>query len=292
MSLKSGLQQDSMRPVINSLASLPAVCDVTAIGVCVMRLLPAALIFAVACGGVRAQDMVAIPAGEFTMGRNDGPQDERPAHRLTQPAFHIDRLPVTNAQFAEFLNARGHGSQSGERYYDHDDNDARIHSVHGKYRADRGFENHPVVEPSWLGAREYCAWRGKRLPTEAEWEKAARGGDQRRHPWGNEGPTPARAQFGARFNHTAPVENFGAGASPYGVLGMAGNAWHWVSSAYRPYPYRADDGREDPAPGAVRATRGGGHDSPAEEITTTQRGRSLSRNPRAGHHNISFRCAK
>ena len=236
--------------------------------------------------------MVTVPAGVFTLGRDDGPEDERPAHPLTLPAFEIDRLPVTNAQFAEFLNVRGHSTPQGARLYDYDDADARIHSVNGKYTADRGFEDHPAVEPSWLGARDYCAWRGKRLPTEAEWEKAARGADARKYPWGNAVPDRTRAQFAARFNDTAPAGNFAPGASPYGVQGMAGNAWHWVSSAYRPYPYRADDGREDLTPGPVRATRGGGHDSPAEEITTTQRGRTLSRNPRAGHHNISFRCAR
>jgi formylglycine-generating enzyme required for sulfatase activity len=243
-------------------------------------------------GARAADDMVIVPAGAFTMGRDDGAEDERPAHTVTLPAFHIDRLPVTNREFAEFLNVRGHSTASGERLYDFDDSDARIHPVAGKYVADRGFENHPVVEPSWLGAREYCAWRGKRLPSEAEWEKAARGADGRKYPWGNEAPTRTRAQFAARFNDTAPVENFAVGASPYGVLGMAGNAWHWVASAYRPYPYRADDGREDLTAGPVHATRGGGHDSPAEAITTTQRGRNLSRNPRAGHHNIAFRCAK
>lgn len=239
--------------------------------------------------------MVNVPAGPFTMGSDNGPDDERPAHTITLSAFQIDRLPVTNARFAEFLNARGHSlpdNLGGARLYDFDDNDARIHQVAGKYVADRGFENHPVVEPSWLGAREYCAWRGKRLPTEAEWEKAARGTDARRYPWGNTAPDKTRAQFAARFNDTAPVEKFAAGASPYGVIGMAGNAWEWVSSQYRPYPYRVDDGREDLTPGPVRATRGGGHDSPAAEITTTQRGRYLSRNPRAGHHNIAFRCAK
>ncbi len=242
--------------------------------------------------GAQAREMITISAGAFTMGRDEGPEDERPAHQVHLPAFQIDRLPVTNAQFAEFLNVRGHSTASGTRLYDYDDNDARIHQVNGKYVADRGFENHPVVEPSWLGAREYCAWRGKRLPTEAEWEKAARGTDARRYPLGNSAPDGSRAQFGARFNETAPIENFSVGASPFGVLGLAGNAWHWVSSAYRPYPYRADDGREDPTPGPIRATRGGGHGSPAEEITTTQRGRTLSRNPRAGHHNIAFRCAR
>jgi formylglycine-generating enzyme required for sulfatase activity len=252
------------------------------------------LLYATVCTAaeLKTDEMITIPTGVFSMGRNDGPDDERPAHAVTLAAFAIDRLPVTNAQFAAFLNARGHSTATGERLYDYDDSDARIHQVAGKYVADGGYENHPVVEPSWLGAREYCAWRGKRLPSEAEWEKAARGSDGRRYPWGNAAPDRTRAQFGARFNETAQVENFAAGASPYGVLGMVGNAWEWVSSAYRPYPYRADDGREDLTPGPIRSTRGGGHDSPAEEITTTQRGRNLSRNPRAGHHNIGFRCAK
>lgn len=233
--------------------------------------------------------MIAIPAGPFTMGSDTGPDDERPADRVILPAFRIDRLAVTNAQFAAFLDARGPGT--APRHYDHDDGDARIRQRDGRWIADPGHEHHPVVEATWAGARAYCAWRGKRLPTEAEWEKAARGTDARRYPWGDEAPDRTRAQFGAGWNVTAPADAFPAGASPYGVLGMAGNAWEWVSSLYRPYPYRADDGREDPQASGPRGTRGGGHDSTADEITTTQRGRTLSRNPRAGHHNIGFRCA-
>ena len=99
--------------------------------------------------------MVTIPAGPFTMGRDDGPEDERPAHTVNLPAFQIDRQPVTNREFAAFLNARGHTHANGMRLYDYDDGDARIHQVNGKYVADAGFENHPSVEPSWLGAREY-----------------------------------------------------------------------------------------------------------------------------------------
>ncbi len=236
--------------------------------------------------------MAAIPAGVFSMGSNDGPDDERPAHQVSVAAFEIDRLPVTNARFAEFLIAIGTHNKNGERLFDDDDPDARVHRIGNRWSADAGFENHPVVEASWAGARDYCAWRGKRLPTEAEWEKAARGTDGRKYPWGNTLPDRTRAQFAARFNDTAPVDAFPAGASPYGMLDMAGNAWEWVSSAYRPYPYDANDGREDQKSGPVRATRGGGHDSPAEEITTTQRGRYLSRNPRSGHHNIGFRCAQ
>ena len=236
--------------------------------------------------------MAEIPAGEFTMGSDTGPEDQRPQHRVLLAAYSIDRFPVTNIYFAEFLNAVGPYGQAGERLFDVDDPDARIHPVGGKWTADRGFEIHPVVEVPWAGARDYCKWRGKRLPTEAEWEKAARGTDARRYPWGNAAPDASRARFAAGWNETTPVSMLLQGASPFGVYDLAGNAWEWVSSIYRPYPYRADDGREEPAAGPVRGTRGGGHDSPAGEITTTQRGRNLSRNPRSGHHNIGFRCAK
>jgi iron(II)-dependent oxidoreductase len=181
----------------------------------------------------------------------------------------------------------------GRRCFDWDDRDARIGREGGGWRAHPGHEDHPVVEVSWLGAQAYCRWLGKRLPTEAEREKAARGADGRRYPWGNAAPEPRHGQFARGCNETAAAGRHPDGASPYGVLDMAGNVWQWVSSVYRPYPYRHDDGREaaEPSP-EVRATRGGGHDSPAQEIRTAERGRSLSRAPRAGHHDIGFRCAR
>ncbi len=236
--------------------------------------------------------MIMIPAGSFVMGTNDGSEDERPAHRVELKAFAIDRTPITNALVAAFLNAVGPINSNGERLFDVDDNDARIHRRDGRWSADPGFENHPVVEVSWSGARDYCAWMGKRLPTEAEWEKAARGKDGRNYPWGDSSPDSTRAQFNAGWNETAPVGSFPKGASPYGVFDLAGNVWEWVNSAYLPYPYSPSDGREDLRAGPVRGTRGGGHDSPPEELTTTQRGRNLSRNFRSGHHNIGFRCAR
>jgi iron(II)-dependent oxidoreductase len=237
-------------------------------------------------------EMVRVPGGSFLMGNSDGPEDERPQHQVNVAEFLIDRTPVTNAQFAQFMNTKGTQAADGQRWYDIDDNDARIHRRREQWTADTGFENHPVVEASWYGAVAYCAWLGKRLPTEAEWEKAARGTDGRKFPWGNEPPDRSRAHFGAGWNDLQPVGSLAKGASPYGVLDLAGNGWEWVSSAYVPYPYNRHDGREDLTRLQVRVTRGGGHDSPPEELTTTQRGRQVSRNPRGGHHNIGFRCAR
>jgi formylglycine-generating enzyme required for sulfatase activity len=236
--------------------------------------------------------MMRVPAGSFLMGSNDGPEDERPQHQVVLAEFFIDRTPVTNAQFAQFLNAVGPNGPKGERHFDTDDSDARIHRQGGKWLADKGFENHPVVETSWYGAVTYCAWAGKRLPSEAEWEKAARGSDGRKYPWGVEPPDRSHAHFRAGWNDFKPVGSFPKGASPYGVLDLAGNGWEWVSSAYLSYPYDPKDGREDLTREQVRGTRGGGQDSSPEELTTTHRGRHVSRNFRSGHHNIGFRCAR
>ena len=235
--------------------------------------------------------MALIPGGNFLMGSNNGPDDEKPQHTIFVKSFYLDILPVSNADFAQFLNHQGLQNQRGEVFYDHQDSDARIHRHNSVWQADLSYELHPVNEVSWVGAREYCAWLNKRLPTEAEWEKAARGIDGRKYPWGNRVPNAKLALFGAPYNSSVPVNEFPDGASPYGILDMAGNQWEWVSSIYQPYPYQADDGRENQNAGPVRSTRGGGHDSSAEEISTTYRGRFLSRNPKAGHHNIGFRCA-
>jgi formylglycine-generating enzyme required for sulfatase activity len=237
-------------------------------------------------------DMVRIPAGAFLMGSNDGPEDERPQHQVDVAEFFIDRNQITNAQFAQFLAAKGSKAPDGQVWYDVDDNDARIHQRGGKWTADPGHEDHPVVEASWYGALAYCNWLGKRLPTEAEWEKAARGIDGRKYPWGNDAPDRSRAHFAAGWNDFRPVGTFPKGASPYGVLDLSGNGWEWVSSAYLPYPYDPKDGREDLNRVQIRGTRGGGQDSSPDELTTTQRGRKVSRNPRGGHHNIGFRCVR
>lgn len=226
------------------------------------------------------------------MGRDGGPADEAPAHRVTLPAFTIDRLKVTNAEFARFLDAEGPLTPDGDRRFDWDDADARIHkSPDGRWRADAGFERHPAVEVSWFGARDYCRWKGRRLPTEAEWEKAARGADGRRYPWGEAPPDATRAVFDRAYNATEPGDARPAGASAYGVEDMLGNLREWTASVHRPYPYRADDGRE-PFTGAGRVVvRGASHDDPAASLAITTRRYYERRGAAAGHHFVGFRCA-
>jgi len=237
--------------------------------------------------------MIRIPGGAFMMGSDTGSADERPRHKVTVKTFFLDRTAVTNAQFADYLNKHGPTAPTGERRFDWDDSDARIKRLGGgTYVPFKGHENMPVVEPSWLGARDYCAAMGKRLPSEAEWEFAARGPEGRIYPWGNEPPDKTRAHFGQEWGNMAPVDGYPLGATPNGVLGMAGNVHEWTSSASEPYPYRAGDGREAVNYYADRTTRGGAHDSPADELIATWRGATVSRNPMAGHHNIGFRCAK
>ena len=228
-----------------------------------------------------------ISAGAFWMGRDDGPPEEAPLHRVFVTDFWMERTKVTNAEFAAFLNATGLRPPGSERRYDEDDADARIHLRNGRWTADAGFEHHPVVEVSWFGARDYCRWKGRRLPTEAEWEKAARGDDRRLYPWGPEPPSPDRAVFGRAYNETAPADGRPRGASPYGVQDMLGNLREWTATVFRPYPYKHDGWSG--AGGVV--VRGGSHDDAAQELSLTRRRFFERRGASAGHHFVGFRCA-
>lgn len=250
-----------------------------------------------------ADGIMLVQAGAFWMGSDSDSPDEAPLHRVYVRDFWIDRHKVTNRELARFLDARGLRSADGDDYFDLDDPDARIHRRDGHFVADAGFEEHPAVEVSWFGARDYCRWRGLRLPTEAEWEKAARGRDRRRYPWGNARPGPELAVFGRAYNATEPGDQRPAGTSPYGIQDLAGNLREWTASEYRPYPYRPDDGREAPAPRAPRdravrrprVVRGGSHDDPPDGLRVTIRRFSsydgAHRGLGRGHHHVGFRCA-
>jgi iron(II)-dependent oxidoreductase len=237
--------------------------------------------------------MLHIPGGTFTMGSDKGLADERPPHSVTVKPFFIDRHAVTNAQFAAFLQKLGGTSNArGQHLFDWDDGDARIHKRQGQWRADPGFDNHPANEMSWYGARDYCFALGKRLPTEAEREYAARGREGRTYPWGEAPPDPTRARYGVGWIMTVPVGSLPKGATPEGVHDLAGNVHEWTSTIAMPYPYRADDGRQEPDKLADRVVRGGAADTGPETLRSSWRGASVSRGARAGHHNIGFRCVR
>ena len=172
--------------------------------------------------------MITIPAGEFIMGVDDGradPQD-RPQHKVTLKAYMIDKYPVTNAQYARFVAATGHRPP--------------LHWTKGKIPP--GLELHPVTMVSWFDAKAYAEWAGKRLPTEQEWERAARGVDGRRWPWGNK-MDPSRLNTYYQVGSTSKVGAYPTGASPDGVLDMAGNVSEWVQDDF--LPYAGTDAPED-----------------------------------------------
>lgn len=236
--------------------------------------------------------MVEIPGGLFTMGRDDGPADEKPAHQILLPTFYIDRDLITVAQFTVFVQAKGPQGSQGEMYLDVHDPDNRIHQHDNAWLPAKGFEQHPAGEVSWYGAMAYCQWRQKRLPSEAEWEKAARGTDARLYPWGNEQPRRELAFFGAFRGQTVPVGQYPQGASPYGVRDMAGQVWEWTTSIYQSYPYDPGDGREKLAGVAPRVARGGSSSSTAEGLTATSREIISPSRQATGHAYIGFRCVK
>lgn len=166
-------------------------------------------------------DWVEIPAGRFLMGSDPAKdihtfEDEMPRLRLYLPTYKISRVPVTNAQYKLFLTITEH------RPPPHWDSS----------EIPDGKENHPVVNVTWHDAIAFCEWAGVRLPSEMEWEKAARGDDGRLYPWGNEPPDQTRCNFDLILGMTVAVGSYPAGASPYGVLDMSGNTWEWTATAW------------------------------------------------------------
>src|SRR5215216_1879284 len=135
---------------------------------------------------VDATAMIRIPGGTFTMGGSDAWPDERPAHPVELRAFEIDRVPVVNTQFAAFLNDRDGAGAATATLFDLDNGRARVVQLGSRFVVLAGFEQHPVTVETWQGASAYCSARGARLPTEAEWERAARGAEGRLYPWGDE----------------------------------------------------------------------------------------------------------
>ena len=223
--------------------------------------------------------MVPIPAGEFQMGVPSATDDRGPAHTEAVAAFCIDRLEVTTADYRACV-ARGGCTPTGGS------------STCNEPGTERG--QHPINCVSHPQAEAYCRQRGARLPTEAEWEYAARGTDGRRYPWGNAPPTRSRAwsSLGGRLQtHTAPVGQRRAGASPFGVEDMAGNVREWTADYFVAYPGQAADadaffGEEN------RVNRGGGwFDGEDGELVTTYN-RNAGPPGTSANDDIGFRCAR
>ncbi len=221
--------------------------------------------------------MVLVPAGKFTRGSMLG-DDEKPVRQIYLNAFYMDKFEVTVGQYARYLEAT-----EMEEPPDWSTMNQMQH------------QRRPVVNVSWEDAVNYCKWAGKRLPTEAEWEKAARGTDGRIYPWGNEAPTRLHANYGRKDwgDHLAlaPIGSFEAGKSPYGIYDMAGNAWEWVFDWYDLDSYKNGPEKNPigPAKGKEKVVRGGSWLYVSEFLRSAHR---FNAQPMNRHFGYGFRCAK
>lgn len=257
-------------------------------------------------------EMVRVPAGPVTMGSEQGDPQERPVHEVLLDAYRLDRFEVTNRAFSLFVQTTGHRTIAEEEGRSTVYEDGGYLTVSGaSWRAPHGgpedlsrILDHPVVQMSWRDARAFCAWAGKRLPSEAEWEKAARGTDRRLYPWGDAPPTSAgswRANLGTEdcchesdrdgFLNTAPVGSFPAGVSPYGIHDLAGNVWEWTEDWYGPTYYAESPRRNPKGPslGQERVLRGGSWISYLFMLRTSYRGKHTED---TRHNYGGFRCAR
>ncbi len=224
--------------------------------------------------------MVLIPEGPFAMGSDDlrALEDERPMHQVWLRAFSIDLYEVTTTQYALFLAAEQRPAPW------------QWTTVDLAHHGDR-----PVIGVDWYDARAFCSWKGKRLPTEAEWEKAARGTDGRSYPWGNQAPTNSHANFalGARFSYgqvLMAVHSFESGTSPYGLYQMAGNTYEWVQDWYAVNYYKNSPKRNPNGPdqGQFKTVRGGSWSDLPKYLLTYGRFKLL---PETRNSYTGFRCA-
>ncbi len=239
-------------------------------------------------------DMVYIPAGDFIMGNDKVDADamglrfgstpyylnERPKRRVTLDAYYIDKYETTNQQYSEFVEAmQGRVNIPAPAYWEK--------GIYAKEQA-----RFPVHTVHWYAASAYCRWRGKRLPTEAEWEKAARGIDGREFPWGNE-YSPDKSNNQSNFGGVVAVGSYEQGKSPYGLYDMTGNVAEWVDAWYKAYP--GGESHKDPKYGEhYKVIRGGGwggmgHYNLPLYYTTTHREKGV---PTDAFRDVGFRCAK
>jgi formylglycine-generating enzyme required for sulfatase activity len=255
---------------------------------------PVPVVGSVLISDVDGMEMVYVPAGEFQMGSETGEPDERPVHTVSLDAYWIDRTEVTNAMYTRCVeDGTCHPPSSSSS------------STRDLYFGNPEFENYPVLYVSWEAANAYCAWAGRRLPAESEWEKAA-GWDeenrtQRIYPWGNTAFDGTRANFCDRncqqaqknpeyddgYADTAPVGSYPAGASFYGALDMAGNVWEWVADFYDAYP-GGDANASENFGQTYLVVRGSSWFFPGQVLRAANR---APNQPDEANSAIGFRCA-
>jgi serine/threonine-protein kinase len=223
--------------------------------------------------------MVYVPEGEFTMGTTDGASDEQPVHTVNLDAYWMDRTEVTNGMYALCVQAgacqqpRNTSSPTQTNYY-----------------GTSQFADYPVIYVAWNDAQAYCAWADARLPTEAEWEKAARGTDARTYPWGNTVPNTDLLNFNRNVGDTSAVGKYPSGASPYGALDMAGNVDEWVADWFGETYYGSSPSSNPTGPTSsnFRVYRGGSWHDPEYFARSAYRGGDP---PDYYNIVIGFRCA-
>ncbi|MGV8025596.1 MAG: SUMF1/EgtB/PvdO family nonheme iron enzyme [Anaerolineaceae bacterium] len=221
--------------------------------------------------------MMYVPAGEFLMGSEDGYSDEIPVHTVYLDAYWIDQTEVTNAQYQQCV-------EEGACSFPYESSSYSRNNYYGNST----YADYPVIYVDWNQANDYCEWAGRRLPTEAEWEKAARGTDGRTYPWGEKSPNADLANY--NVGDTIEIGSYPAGASPYGALDMAGNVWEWVADWYDGsyYAFSPVENPQGPASGDYRIVRGGSWDGFEKYLRPAFRGnyaRDYSGNA------LGFRCA-
>ena len=225
---------------------------------------------------------VYVPAGSFDMGSDSGESDERPVHRVTLSAFWIDQTEVTNRMYALCVQAGECTSPMDESSYTRTD-----------YYRNAAYDDYPVIYVTWFDANTYCAWAGGSLPSEAQWEYAARGSDGRTYPWGNDSPNCGLANYydGSRYcvGDTAEVGSYPTGASPFGALDMAGNVWEWVADRYGPYSADSQTNPQGPASGDYRVLRGGSWYVSDDSVRSANR---YGYDPSVAYNSLGFRCAR
>ena len=234
--------------------------------------------------------MVSIPEGSFPMGvpkaARDGGVDERPNHEVFVDTFYIDKFEVTNGRYLQFVTETGHRTPR------HPSDPSK--GIWKGNMMPESVTDLPVINVDWNDAKAYCAWAEKRLPTEAEWEKAAKGPNDWRFPWGNIEPTQEHANFNQTWRGEATLVQVGIyekGKSPYGVYDVAGNVWEWVADWYDPEYYQKSPLRNPKGPksGTYKAVRSSGWQGETPQVRIFTRIKSL---PTDRNNSTGFRCAK